>query len=140
MSATPDPILRPAAFLSARPLTLPDGRPNPAVNGKLCPAALRVFEKDELAPQELETFVEALRQLLPTHENGTPAERFAAATEEALELVARVLNKEPNRALERWAKEFIPFINSDADLNAALSHFQNTLALYTVVINLKQAE
>ncbi len=33
--------------------------------------------------------------------------------------------------------EFVPFISSEADAKAALAHFQNTLALYTVVITLK---
>src|SRR5437016_6296120 len=135
-----EPILRPAAFLSAQALTLANGQPNPAVNGKLCPAALQAFEREEVAPQELETFVEALRQLLPAQERGTPSERFAAATDEALDLLVRVLNKEPNHAIERWALEFAPFIGSDAAIKAVLAHFQNTLALYAVVIDLKRGE
>jgi hypothetical protein len=140
MSASPESISNPAAFLSSQPLTLPDGRPNPAVNGNLCPAALRVFEQAELAPQEFETFVEALRRLLPVSEPGTAAERFASATDEALDLVARLLNKEPNPALDRWANELAPFIDSEADAGAALAHLQNTLALYSAVINAKYGD
>jgi len=137
MNTRVEPNLRPAAFLSSQALTLADGQPNPTVNGNLCPAAMRAFEGADLAPQELETFVEALRRLLPAQETGTPADRFAAATDEALDLIARLLDKEPNRAIELWAMEFVPFISSEADAKAALAHFQNTLALYTVVIALK---
>ena len=140
MSATPDTTLTPAGFLSRSSLVTPDNRPNPALNGSLCPAALRTFEQQGLAPQELETFVEALRQMLPAQETGTPAEKFEAATDGALDLLARLLNKEPNPVLERWAMEFVPFIESDAGAKAAVAHFQNILALYTVVMSLKHAD
>ena len=142
MSATPQPTptVRPVSFLSGRSLTLDDGKPNPAVNGTLCPAAMQTFEKEGVAPQELEAFVEALRRLLPMQMSGTPAERFSAATDAALDLVAKVLDKEPNPALERWALEFVPFIDSKADVKAALAHFQNTLSLYSIVMNLKHGD
>ena len=140
MSASTESILRPVAFLGRNPLLLPDLRPNPAVNGQLCPAALRTFEKGEVAPQEFETFVEALRRFLPAQETGTPSQRFAAATDDALDLVARILNKEPNHEIEKWVMEFIPFIQSDEDGHAVLSHLQSTLALYMIVVNIKYDE
>jgi hypothetical protein len=136
MSAN-DPTLKPASFLGAQPLVLEDGRPNPVVNGQLCPAALRAFDQAELSPQELETFVEALRRLLPMQDDGEPSERFAAAVDSALDLIARVLNKEPNPVIEDWAMEFVPFIESDADAQAALVHWQNALALYAAFAHLK---
>ena len=140
MSASTESILRPVAFLGRNLLLLPDLRPNPAVNGQLCPAALRAFEKGEVAPQEFETFVEALRRFIPEQETGTPAQRVAAATDDALDLVARILNKEPKPEIENWVMEFIPFIESDEGAQAVLSHLQSTLALYTVVINIKSDE
>lgn len=140
MSASTEPILRPVAFLGRQFLLLPNSRPNPAVNGQLCPAALQTFEKGEVAPQEFETFVEALRRFLPEQEGGTPAQRFAVAADDALDLVARILNKEPNLEIEKWVMEFVPFIESDEGIQAVLSHLQNTLALYTIVINIKSDE
>jgi len=101
---------------------------------------MQTFEKEGVPPQELEAFVEALRRLLPMQMSGTPAERFAAATDAALDLVAKVLDKEPNPALERWALEFVPFIDSPAGVKAALAHFQNTLSLYSIVMNLKHGD
>ena len=98
------------------------------------------FEKGEVAPQEFETFVEALRRFLPEQEGGTPAQRFAVAVDDALDLVARILNKEPNPEIEKWVMEFIPFIESDEGAQAVLSHLQNTLALYMIVVDMKYDE
>ena len=140
MSASTESILRPVAFLGRNLLLLPDLRPNPVVNGQLCPAALRTFEKGEVAPQEFETFVEALRRFLPEQEGVTPAQRFAVAADDALDLVARILNKEPNPEIEKWVMEFVPFIESDEGARIVLSHLQSTLALYTIVAGIKYGE
>lgn len=133
------PAIRPLQFLRGKPLALPDGGPNPELTGTLAALAVREFEKAELAPQELSSFIEALKQVLALSGETAPDDRYAAACDEALDLIARLLQKQPNALMEEWAGQFTPLITTTADLDAVLQHLKSALALYTLVLVRKSA-
>ncbi|HEY7115809.1 MAG TPA: hypothetical protein VH475_04430 [Tepidisphaeraceae bacterium] len=76
---------------------------------------------ESLTGGELGTTLIALAQSLPLHD-GTPAERYHKACNEAGELAAGVRGAQPSPDLARWLEQFTPFLQTEQDLLDAVTH------------------
>ena len=90
----------------------------------------------ELPAQELAFTYEALRAILPMHDDsagGPPGERVRAAVDEALVLVTQMTRQTNNEGLVRWLDECVAAIRQPEDIDAMMQHIQAVLRLYTVI-------
>jgi len=92
-------------------------------------AAALQFQHANVPVQELAATYEALAQLMPLTE-GSPTRRLREAVEEALDLVARMLNIANSEAIEDWIIACAEHIHTQADLDAFLAHFQAVMRHY----------
>ena len=109
------------------------GAPRPELRGLYATAACTQLLDAELAPQELGFTFEALRLLLPQHDEGSPTVRLVAATREALETVARSIQQRNNRGLVTWLDACIRHVRTDADLDAFLDHMRAVTRQYALL-------
>ena len=72
------------------------------LKGEVATAAAMQLMQAELSPQEFGLTVEGLRQLLPLHDEPTAPERLHATLQEAVEVVARIIQQPNNGGLVQW--------------------------------------
>jgi hypothetical protein len=137
--------LDPAQLLARRPSEyLKDGfrdargAPRPELAGLDAFAVATQFAAAEASPDEVAATYEALRQVLEAAPPGDPAARFAAAVQDALDLVERLLGVTNNIAVAGWLRACRPFVKTDADVAAFLEHFQAVLRQYSALISVSQ--
>ena len=109
------------------------GAPRPELRGLYATAACTRLLDAELAPQELGFTLEALRLLLPQHEERDPAVRLLAAMREALETVARSIQQPNNRGLVAWLDGCIRHVRTEADIAAFLDHMTAVTRQYAML-------
>jgi hypothetical protein len=129
--------LRPLTHLRGYGCLDDNGEIREDLAGNFATAACIVFEKAELAPQELLTVCEAIKQCLAIVEEDNPARRLEEAVDQALDVAAHLLNKEINDALVDWIYEWFPLIESDRCIDAFMHHLNATTTQYAVIIGLK---
>jgi len=116
------------------------GEPWPDLLGVYATAAATQFEAAEASPDEVSATFEAFRQSLPLY-SGTPAERFAGAIGEALELVSMMMQGQANNAgITRWLAACGPAVLTEDDLQAFLEHFRNAMRQYVLIQALKRRQ
>lgn len=101
--------------------------------GPLSSAACLQFERAEVAPQELLTVSEALRQAAEFVDADTPSARFTAAVEAAFDATVGLLRKDIHPALHAWVYEWRAFVDTQPALEAFLAHMQSVASLYALV-------
>lgn len=133
------------ALMEVRPLThlrglgcLDEaGQPREDLTGVLSAAACRQFEAAEVAPQEVATLYEAVRQCLDL-EDGTAFERFQHGVDHAMDVTAELLDQDIHHTLYYWVMEWQPFMVSDPCLEAFLGHLQSVVATYGWILAMKE--
>ena len=113
------------------------GKLRPELTGLAAFGTAQRLERAAASPDELAATFEALKQVLPARTEA-PAKKFAAAVEEALALVGRMLNIPNNIMIAGWLRECAPFVKTPADLAACLEHFQAVTLQYTTLLAVKQ--
>lgn len=98
-----------------------------------------VFQRAEVAPQELAVTLEAIQQILPDTK-GTPQDRLATAIEAALETAQAILGIDNSPAVTDWLIACAGFVNTDADLDAFLAHATAVLRQYTALARAVEGE
>jgi DNA-binding transcriptional MerR regulator len=114
-----------------------DGTPQRALIGEAASAAATQLRAAELAPQELGFTLEAIRQLLPLHDEPTVSERLHATLEEAAELVARTIGQPNNAGLWRWLNACAAPVGTAAELDAFLAHLDAVNRIYAMLVALE---
>lgn len=139
MNITRDELaqLRPLTHLRGYGCLDESGEPRKDLTGTFATAACITFENGELAPQELATVYEAIKQCLEASNEKDPAERFRQAVDHALDVCAELLNKEINDSLVDWIYEWFPLIESATCIDAFLKHMNAVVKQYAVVMGLK---
>jgi hypothetical protein len=132
--------LRPSAILKRHGCVDDKGKPRVELRGDLVTATCIAFEDGQVAPQELLTVYEAIKQCLKVADADSPAKKFQQATNEAFEVTASLLQKDVNAAIVGWVREWPPFIDSDASIAAFMSHMSAVVQQYTVTMSLKYGE
>lgn len=116
------------------------GEPWPDLLGVYATAVATQFEAAEASPDEVSAMFEAFRQSLPLY-SGTPAERFAGAVGEALELVSRMMQGQANNAgIARWLAACGQAVLTESDLQAFVEHFRTVMRQYILIQALKQMQ
>lgn len=91
-----------------------------------------------VSSQELALTQEALKQVLALDE-GDIETRFPDAVSEALDLVGGITNTAPNPRLANWLKACIPFVKTEADLQAFLQHLQAVMRQHVTLIGVSRS-
>lgn len=107
--------------------------------GNLATSACLTFEEAEVAPQELLTVYEAIKQCLELAD-GPPAERIRQAVEEAFEITASLLGKKVNSAIVAWIGDCLPFVTTEESIAAFKQHLSSLVQQYTLVMGLKHGD
>ncbi|HYE18162.1 MAG TPA: hypothetical protein VEA69_06945 [Tepidisphaeraceae bacterium] len=84
-------------------------------------ATAGAVQLEHVAPAQLGTVLTALGQTLPLHA-GTPADHYANACAEAVELATGVLGAEPDPAVAQWLARFAPLLKTEQDLRDLVQH------------------
>ena len=124
--------LTPDRFLAAG-YTNPDGTMRREFAADYATAASTQFLAAELSPQELALTAEAVRQILPQYERGTPGERARATADEALAVVANAIRQPNNEVLARWLRDCAAAVRTETDLQAFLAYLLATERQYGLV-------
>jgi hypothetical protein len=93
----------------------------------------RVLERAEVAPQELLTVSEALRQAADFVDADTPNARFVTAVDAAFDATVGLLRKDIHPALHAWVYEWRAFVDTQPALEAFLGHMQSVSSLYALI-------
>ena len=109
------------------------GEVRPELLGDYATAAATQLLAAELSPQELAFTVEAIRLLLPQHEDEAPADRLHASLEEALLTVARAIQQPNNGGMVHWLSECAAAVGTPAELDGFMEHLQAVMRLYALV-------
>lgn len=90
-----------------------------------------------LPPQELGFTLEAIKLLLPEHDDApTPHAQLREAVDEALLTVARAIQQPNNEGLLKWLSECTAHVRTDADVQAFLAHMTVVNRQYAVSVAL----
>lgn len=131
-----------AQLLARRPqddlregLSTATGTLRPELAGMPAFAVATQLDESMASPQEVALTFEMLKQVLGVSEgDGNPAgERFAAASREALDHVARLLSKDNHLVIDGWLEDCAPFVKTEADIQAFITLFQAVLRQYTAL-------
>ena len=117
----------------------PSGRPNRELFSTYATAACVQLEAAETSPQELSGTFEAIRQVLPWHNNPDPRQRLRDAVDEALQVASAMYNQPNNPGIVSWLENCADFVRTDRDIDAFLAHFNAVLRQYTVIIGVRTA-
>lgn len=131
--------MRPLSYLRGLGCLDETGVPRDDLAGVLCAAAVMQFEAGEVAPQELMTLFEAIKQCLAI-QSGTAFEQFQEGIDQAMDITADLLNKEINGTLYGWIMEWQPFMESPPCLDAFIGHLVSVVTTYGLVMAMKQRE
>jgi hypothetical protein len=129
--------LRPSAYLRGRGCLNDAGEPRDDLAGNFASAACSTFEDAELAPQELLTVYEAIKQCLKIGDAKDAVQRFRQAVDEAFDVTADLLNKNINPVIIDWVREWVPFIHSAKCIAAFLKHMSAVVQQYTLMMRIK---
>jgi hypothetical protein len=129
--------LTPARYL-ANGFLQPDGTPRAELRTDWATAAATQLLAAEAAPQELAFTVEALRAVLPLHDEGPPDERATEAVDEALDVVAGLIRQDNNGGIVTWLRGCAAQVRQPDDLAALLLHVESVLKLYGLLASLSQ--
>lgn len=130
--------LRPQVYLQAGGCLDEAGQPRQDLAGDFATAACLAYEDGQTSPQELSVVYEAIRQCLEmADQDSTPSERFQQTVNEAFELTTGMLRKEVNPAIAAWVREWIPFVDSEAAIEAFLQHLNSVSQQYSLIIGIK---
>ena len=132
--------LRPAIHLQGRGCLDEAGEPRGDLAGNFATAACFTFEDAELAPQELLTVYEAIKQCLELNDATDPAQRIQLAIDEAFEVASGLLGKDVNGAIVDWVQEWIPFITNEKAITAFMQHLSSVSQQYSLVMGLKHGD
>jgi hypothetical protein len=105
--------------------------------GNLVTGACLTFEDAEVAPQELLTVYEAIKQCLEMTDAADPGQKLRQAVDEAFDITATVLGKDVNGAIVDWIRECLPFVKTEEDIAAFLQHLSSLVQQYSLVMSLK---
>jgi hypothetical protein len=115
------------------------GAPRPELRGDWAAAASNQLMAAECSPQELGFTLDAIKLLLPEHDEADPGERLHAAAEEAAETVARGIQQPNNEGLLQWLSACVAAVETEADLAAFLAHAEAVRRQYGVLAALLSA-
>ena len=111
-----------------------DGTLRRTLTGEAASAAATQLLAAALSPQEFGLTVEAIRQLLPLHDEPTPPERLQATLEEAAALVARTIQQPNNAGLWSWSSACAAAGGTAAELDGFLAHVTAVNRLYALLV------
>ena len=129
--------IRPISYLEGYGLLDEEGKQREDLGGVLASAACVQFEDAQVAPQELLTVYEAIRQSLPLNPAPKAFDRFHDAVEQAFDVTVGLLRKDVNRAIADWIYEWQPFMEDDASIAGFLSHLRSVVTTYALVAGKK---
>ena len=128
--------LRPSAHL--QPLGGFDNANHPRdLAGNFATAACIAFEDAEVAPQELLTVYEALKQCLALSDEKNAAAKVVRSTKEALEVAGSLLCKQVNRAVVDWIRECLPLVKTEQGIAAFIQHLTSVVQQYSLIVGAK---
>lgn len=112
------------------------GRPRRELLGEYATASGVQFQQTGLSPQELSLTFEAVRLLLPEHDEAQAGARLHATTAEALFTVARGIRQSNNEGLVRWLNACMARVQTPQEVDAFLAHMQAVTQHYAVAVAL----
>ena len=130
--------IRPATYLAAG-WRSPDGALRADLAGLNAFGTALRFQHDDLPPAELNTVLEAMRQVLPETDGSADA-RLVEAIDTALAAAAAILGQEPSPVLEDWLTECAGFVHTEDDLAAFEAHSTAVARQYTALIATASAD
>jgi hypothetical protein len=104
------------------------------LKGEVATAAAMQLMQAELSPQEFGLTVEGLRQLLPLHDEPTAPERLHATLQEAVEVVARIIQQPNNGGLVQWISACATAVTNEAELRGFMEHLDAVNRHYAVLV------
>lgn len=126
--------LTPARYLEA-------GWDQRELTGEYATAACTQLAAAGLPPQELGFTLEAIKLLLPEHDDApTPAAQLREAVDEALLTVARAIQQPNNEGLLKWLSECTAHVRTEADVEAFLAHMTAVNRQYSVSVALTPSD
>ena len=111
-----------------------DGALRRELKGEIATAAGVQLLRADLSPQEFSLTVEAIRQLLPLHDEPTVPERLHATLEEAVVVVARVIQQPNNRGLLEWISACAVPVTTEAEVRAFMEHLEAANRQYALLV------
>lgn len=134
-TTTRDLLLRltPEVYL-ARGYLDANGSLHRLLKGEVATAVAMQLLQAELSPQEFGLTVEGLRQLLPLHEEPTVPERLHATLQEAVEVVARMIQQPNNGGLLQWISACATAVTNEAELGGFMEHLDAVNRHYAVLV------
>lgn len=130
--------LTPERYLEAG-YTADGTTPRPELRADWAAASVSQLMAAECSAQELAFTVDAVKLLLPEHDEPEPDERLAATVDEALETVARGIQQPNNEGLLQWLSQCVAAVQTEADLSAFLEHAEAVRKQYAVLVALLSA-
>ena len=127
--------LTPEVYL-AEGLRGPDGASRPELRDTYATAAATQLLAAEVSPQELGFLIDAIRELLPLHDEADPAERLQATLREATEVVARMIRQPLNERARLWLYECADAVENEADLKSYQEHLDAVMRQYGTMVAL----
>jgi hypothetical protein len=85
--------------------------------------AAKWLMSDGLTAQEIAATYEALNQILPSHDAGSPYERFSGAVSEALEMVANMYSIDNDVAICIWLAKASGTVHTESDMREIMQYF-----------------
>lgn len=118
----------------------PAGQPRRELSQTYATAACTQLADAQLAPQELGFTLEAIRLLLPQHDENDPGERLHATVEEALVTVARAIQQANNEGLMQWLSACVGHVRTEQDIHAFIAHMEAVNRQYSLFASLQPSE
>jgi hypothetical protein len=100
------------------------GRARAEVRGEWATAAAQQLLAAQVSPQEVGFTVEAIKQLLPLHDEADPQDRLFATIEEATQVVARMIDQPLNEPFRQWLYACAGQVADAAEIDAFLQHIE----------------
>ncbi len=120
--------LTPAVFLKDGYFS-ENGNPIPELETIYALAVARQLFENELAPQELSAFIEAIKQTIVLYDEAFPR-RLINTLDEAREIVSHMYKKPLNLGLFHWVEECAARVSSEDDYNQFLGHAKAVIRHY----------
>lgn len=112
------------------------GKPRPELRSVFATAAATQLEQAEVSPGELGATFEALKMVLPLHEESPAEVRAARACEEALMTVASMHDQDTNPGVAAWLNACAAAVKSEDDIPVLVDHVQAVVRQYALIVSM----
>ncbi|MDC0935935.1 hypothetical protein OAS39_06590 [Pirellulales bacterium] len=105
--------------------------------GNFATAACMTFEDAEVAPQELLTVYESIKQCLAMSDENVASEKLRQCADQAFDVAGSLLNKTVNKAIIAWVQECLPLVKTEKGISAFTQHLTSVVQQYSIIVSVK---